>query len=138
MTANILLLHLQQLKPILQANEDLISVMQAGFIGSWGEWYYTSQAEFGGYGYNQTNLTATNIANRKEVVEAILSALPKSRMIQIRTPTFKQGLYSKNALTNTQAFSESSLARIGHHNDCFLASSSDFGPMIMFLLNIHI
>lgn len=119
--------HLTQLKPILQANEDVISVMQAGFIGSWGEWYYTSQAEFGGYGYNQTNLTATNIANRKEVVEAILNALPKSRMIQVRTPTFKQGLYSKNALTTTQAFSESSLARIGHHNDCFLASSSDFG-----------
>lgn len=122
-----ILLHLQQLKPLLQANEDVISVMQAGFIGSWGEWYYTSQAEFGGYGYNQTSLTATNIANRKEVVEAILSTLPKSRMIQVRTPTFKQGLYSKNALTNTQAFSESSLARIGHHNDCFLASSSDFG-----------
>lgn len=122
-----ILSHLQQLKPLLQANEDVISVMQAGFIGAWGEWYYTSQAEFGGYGYNQTNLTATNIANRKEVVEAILSALPKSRMIQIRTPTFKQGLYSKSALTNTQAFSESSLARIGHHNDCFLASSSDFG-----------
>jgi hypothetical protein len=48
-------------------------------------------------------------------------------MLQVRTPTFKQGLYSKNALTTTQAFSETSLARIGHHNDCFLASSSDYG-----------
>lgn len=122
-----ILSHLLQLKPLFKANEDVISVLQAGFIGSWGEWYYTSQAEFGGGGYNGTALTADNIKNRKEVVDAILNALPASRMIQVRTPTFKQDLYSKSALTNVQAYSESNLARIGHHNDCFLASNSDFG-----------
>ncbi|MFC6876400.1 DUF4832 domain-containing protein [Flavobacterium myungsuense] len=126
-TKEMMLTHIKQIKPLLQANEDVISLMQAGFIGAWGEWYYTSQADFGGEGYDGLKATTTNINNRKEIVEALLDALPASRMLQVRTPTFKQGLYSKNALTTTQAFSETSLARIGHHNDCFLASSSDYG-----------
>ena len=40
--ASILLGHIEQVKPILQANEDVLFVLQAGFIGTWGEWYYTT------------------------------------------------------------------------------------------------
>ena len=119
--------HILQLKPLFTLNADVIAAVQAGFIGTWGEWYYTSQSEFGGWGYNQTNLTATNINNRKDVVNALLSALPLSRMVQIRKPAFKQDLYSPTALANSQAFTETNLARIGHHNDCFLATSDDNG-----------
>ena len=32
----------KQLKPVLQKNEDVIFVLQAGFVGAWGEWYYTT------------------------------------------------------------------------------------------------
>lgn len=122
-----ILAHIQQLRPILQTNADVISVMQAGFIGVWGEWYYTSQPEFGGWGYNQTDLTAGNNNHRRDVLNAILSALPANRMVQIRYPAFKQGSYAPAALTDSQAFSQSNLARIGHHNDCFLASATDYG-----------
>jgi len=125
-----ILAHILQIKPLLEANVDVISVMQAGFIGAWGEWYYTSQAEFGGPGFDGTSLTTTNINNRREVVNAMLSALPSSRMVQVRTPAFKQNLYSKSALTSTQAYTETSLARVGHFNDCFLASSSDYGTYV--------
>ena len=34
--------HIDQLKPYLAKNADVIAVWQAGFIGSWGEWYYTT------------------------------------------------------------------------------------------------
>lgn len=122
-----ILSHISQLQPLFVQNADVIATVQAGFIGTWGEWYYTSQPEFGGWGYNQTELTTTNINNRKDVVNALLSALPTNRMVQIRKPAFKQDLYSPNAIANSQAFSESNLARIGHHNDCFLASSDDNG-----------
>ncbi|HLF52854.1 DUF4832 domain-containing protein [Flavobacterium sp.] len=115
-----ILAHITQVKPILIANVDVISVMQAGFIGSWGEWYYTDH--FG------MAPTTTDYANRKEVVDGILSALPTSRMIQIRTPSLKQKTYTTTtALTQSQAFNGTNISRIGHHNDCFLASSSDFG-----------
>jgi len=126
----IILAHLVQLKPLLQANSDVISIMQAGFIGSWGEWYYTSQAEFGGGGYDGTALTATNISNRRDVVNAMLDALPSNRMIQLRTPAFKRALFSTTALLDSQAYNQSSIARIGHYNDCFLASSDDYGTYV--------
>ena len=126
-TKAMILSHIAQLSPYFTLNSDVIAAVQAGFIGTWGEWYATSQAEFGGWGYNQTNLTTTNLYNRKEVVNALLNALPANRSVQLRKPAFKQDLFSPNALQNYQAFSQSSLARLGHHNDCFLASADDNG-----------
>ena len=31
------LMHIEQLRPVVQANEDVVLVLQAGFIGTWGE-----------------------------------------------------------------------------------------------------
>lgn len=126
-TKAMILSHLQQLQPVLAANADVISLMQAGFIGAWGEWYYTSQSEFGGYGYNNSGLTSANILNRKAVIDGMLAALPSSRMVQIRTPAFKRSMYSTTALNETAAFNNSAMSRLGHFNDCFLASPDDFG-----------
>ena len=115
-----ILAHIQQVKPLLIANVDVIASMQAGFIGSWGEWYYTN--------YFGMSPTTADYANRKEVVDAILAALPSSRMVQLRTPTLKQKTYSTTtALSQSQAFNGTNIARLGHHNDCFLSSSTDFG-----------
>ncbi len=123
----VILDHINQLRPYFTLNSDIIASVQAGFIGTWGEWFYTSQAEFGGWGYNQTNLTTQNLNNRREVVNALLNALPLNRTVQLRKPAFKQDLYAANALSNSQAFSNSNVARLGHHNDCFLASDDDNG-----------
>lgn len=116
----IILSHIQQLKPIFEKNSDVICVVNAGFIGTWGEWYYTSQDEFG-------KSSNPNYNNRKEVIEALLKALPASRMIQLRTPLFKRTMYSSSAINDSEAFNKSSIARIGHHNDCFLGRYNDFG-----------
>lgn len=120
--------HINQIKPVLTANVDVIAVMQAGFIGAWGEWYYTSQSEFGGWGYNETSLTTANYNHRKDITNAILSALPTSRAVQIRYPKMKQQMYNSTApLPPSQAYTNTTLARIGHHNDCFLSSNTDVG-----------
>jgi len=126
-TKALMLSHIQQVKPILQANADVIAVMQAGFIGTWGEWYYTSQSEFGGWGYNETDLTTANYNNRRDILTAILNALPANRTVQIRYPAMKQSLYTSTALSTAQAFNETNVARVAHHNDCFLASATDYG-----------
>jgi hypothetical protein len=115
------LAHLDQLAPYLSSNADVIYVVQAGFIGAWGEWYYTQN--FG----NAGTVSAQNWADRKAVVDKILSVLPSNRMVQLRTPKFKRTLYSTAALPPAQAYNGSTLARLGHHNDCFLASPDDFG-----------
>ena len=119
---SLILTHISQLTPILKNNVDVIAFFQAGFIGAWGEWYYTNN--FG----NSDNPTPTDYANRKQVVEAILAALPNSRMVQVRTPTLKQKMYGTTIpLAQNQAFKGTSISRIGQHNDCFLASADDFG-----------
>jgi hypothetical protein len=113
--------HLDQLAPYLSANSDVISVVQTGLVGAWGEWYYTQN--FG----NTGSVSQTDWNNRKAVVDKLLSVLPASRMVQLRTPQFKRTMYGTTALSAAQAYNGSANARIGHHNDCFLASSTDFG-----------
>ncbi|XP_069981615.1 uncharacterized protein [Penaeus vannamei] len=117
-----LLKHIEQLAPILKDNGALIAVMQAGFIGVWGEWYYTAH-----YG-NEGVVTEEDWARRRQVVSQLLQALPVSREIQLRTPAYKRRILDRtSALTEDEAFGEEQVARIGHHNDCFLASDTDYG-----------
>ncbi|XP_063586728.1 uncharacterized protein LOC134764117 isoform X2 [Penaeus indicus] len=117
-----LLKHITQLAPILKDNAALIAVMHAGFIGVWGEWYYTAH-----YG-NEGVISEEDWARRRQVVSELLQALPVSREIQLRTPKYKRRILERtSALTEDEAFGEEQVARIGHHNDCFLASDTDYG-----------
>jgi hypothetical protein len=115
-----MLQHIAQLKPIFEANADVITLVQAGFIGTWGEWFYTRN-----FGMKPND---TDYANRKDIMDALLAAIPKNRMVQFRTPFFKQKLYKTTSpITKEQAYSGTSLARIGHFNDCFLSDATDSG-----------
>lgn len=112
---NIIEQHLDQLKPFFENNKDIISFVQAGFIGAWGEWHSSS------------NGLAT-VENQRTVLNKILSVLPQGIMVQVRTPGFKQQIFnSTTALTAQQAYSNENIARVGHHNDCFLSGGTDYG-----------
>ena len=107
--------HIDQLKPYIAKNADVIAVWQAGFIGSWGEWYYTTN--------NLNNPTA-----RAAVLDKLLEALPENRVVQVRTPQYKQEYLNRTTAINaSEAYTASKVARIGHHNDCFMASETDYG-----------
>jgi len=115
-----ILAHIDQLKPILTTNIDVIFVVQAGFIGTWGTWYYTDH-----FGYPSPD--SNDNMNRRYVLDALLAALPSSRMVQLRTPSLKQTLYSSTTpISEAEAYGTNA-SRIGFHNDCFLASEDDFG-----------
>lgn len=105
--------HIEQLAPLLQQHADVILTLQAGFIGAWGEWHAS-----------QNGLDAPG--PRKQILDALLAALPASRTISVRRPSFKQEAYG-GPLTQATAHDGSALARLGHVNDCFLASDDDFG-----------
>ncbi|AHM62257.1 hypothetical protein D770_20040 [Flammeovirgaceae bacterium 311] len=117
------LAHIDQLSAVLKRNSDVIAVVQAGFVGAWGEWYYTDHfSEILG------NPTAEDWENRRALVYALLEALPENRAVQLRTPDIKFKVTgSTDALTEEEAFGGSAEARLGHHNDCFLASANDIG-----------
>jgi hypothetical protein len=116
--------HLTQLAPMLASNKDVIAVVQAGIIGSWGEWGNTQN-----YG-DSYNMTAQNMADRKSVVDKLLSVVPAERMVQLRMPLFKTKLYSASNLTVSEAYTNTAKARLGFHNDCFLSSTSDYGTYV--------
>lgn len=92
--------HIDQLKPVLAANADVIAYLQAGFVGAWGEWHTSSN-----------NLTLP--AARTRIRDALLGALPANRFLQLRYPPYLMAWPAT--------------ARIGVHNDCFLASNTDVG-----------
>jgi hypothetical protein len=118
-----ILRHIEQLRPVLQANSDVIATMQAGFIGLWGEWWYSDHFQPDG-----------DWDDRREVLFAILDALPSNRMVQLRTPRHKVKIIPESAgytpITPTEAHSGAPIARTGHHNDCFLAPFNDGGTYI--------
>jgi len=130
---NIVLQHIAQLKPLLQDNADVIACVQEGFIGIWGENYYSDY--FGDPSSNgQGKLLDNNWQDRIDVLKAVLDAVPASRMVQVREPQIKQRyVYGINApvtsaaLTAAEAFSGEDKARIGMHNDCFLSGVGDYG-----------
>jgi|GEM_PF-556230 len=107
------LTHIRQLESLLEENADVIAALHAGFVGAWGEWHASSN-----------NLTEPSA--RQAIFDELLDVLPASRMVLARRPSHKSEAYG-GPLTEETAFSESRLARLGHLNDCFLASDNDFG-----------
>ena len=107
--------HLNQLKPIFTENADIIAFVQAGIIGAWGEWHSSTN-----------NLTTA--ANKKTVLNKLLEVFPKEVKIQLRTPSAKQEIFNyTSAIGPDVGYGTSDKARVGFHNDCFLASENDYG-----------
>jgi len=125
--------HISQLKKVLRDNADVMAVLQLGFIGVWGENYFTDY--FGDASMNGPGVIKdSSWRDRNEVLKAMLDVLPKSRMVQVRTPQIKQKFVGgakaqveSPGLNESVAFNGSDVARIGFHNDCILASEDDYG-----------
>ena len=81
--------HIAALTPLLQENADVIAAMHAGFVGAWGEWHPENRA---------------TMPERKQILDALLAALPDTRMIVVRRPYYKEVSYG-GPVTAEQAFS---------------------------------
>lgn len=108
--------HLTQLKPILLANKAQIPVIQAGFVGDWGEW--------GDSYYKHANYAdGTSV-----IVKSILNALNNERQILVRYPSIKNKALSGS--TTTLPYTTADYNRTGFCNDFFTtglqAPNSDF------------
>ena len=115
--------HVAQLQPLLQKNADVIFILQAGFVGVWGEWYYTEN-------FIMDPSSDEDYKPRRHLTDALLGALPDSRQVALRTPQFKMRMYGlslKDTLTAKTAHDASDQSRLAGHNDCFGASANDYG-----------
>jgi hypothetical protein len=84
--------HIQQLKPFLETNKDVILVLQAGFIGAWGEWHSSI------HGLENSNKT------KKNILEWICDLAPEGRMVQVRIPNYKNLLKGDEKCYNKLSF----------------------------------
>lgn len=122
--ADVIVGHLKQLESIFREFGDVIYVVQAGLIGTYGEWAYT------------TNVKTEE--DHAKVVKALLDALPENRTVAIRTPSWKMRLLKvlngdgkavteKDSITVSDAFGPSYKARMAIHNDCAFVNGNDGG-----------
>ncbi len=112
------LIHINQLAPLLQQHADVIAFLEAGFIGAWGEWHSSTN-----------NLDNTD--SMRVVLFKLLDVLPETRTVAVRTPHYKMNIFNiTEPITAAEAFNGSRRSRTAHHNDCFLADATDMGTYL--------
>jgi hypothetical protein len=123
--------HLRALAPLLSENADVIAVVEAGFIGAWGEWHNSTHCLTADLGdvpvvaRGCAGRAAEAPAARRRILDAVLEAVPASRAVLLRQPRFRAD-YLAQAGNHGEARA-SVAARLGFHDDCVLASASDMG-----------
>jgi len=125
---DIILSHLEQLAPIFQKYEDVISTVEAGCIGAYGEWH--------SFGEDFVDTNPDYKQNRQDIVYGVEKVFP-NKFILLRTPMHKELLFGASVeykdvadeakITPSIAYSDDIRAKVSHHNDCFLASQTDNG-----------
>jgi hypothetical protein len=106
--------HIEQLEPIYNEYKDIIFAYEAGFIGAWGEWHTSSH-----------NLDKSD-KSKNAIKDALLKSVPKDRMVLFRNPSELIRWYP-SPLDPKEAFSGLNQARVGFHNDCFIANITGGG-----------
>lgn len=135
--------HISTLKTVFDNYTDVIYLVQAGFIGAWGEGYYSTNfttdqychhdyyiANSSGTKYNDwsyvsgTTTRVMDYTNRKSVYDALYSAVPSSRQIALRTPFHKRFYLYPNSIDTWTQLSRVSTGskenRLAFHNDVLM------------------
>ncbi len=111
---DMILKHIQQLKPIFEANKDVISYVELGFFGPWGEMHSSKIC------------TTENVS---KAIDAMLESVPDNITIGVRQPKYYTSWLSiDRSLLNQNITQKGTKAyRVGLFNDGYLGSHSDLG-----------
>jgi hypothetical protein len=100
-----ILLHVHQLKPFLEANKDVIFVLQAGLIGAWGEWHSSF------HGLEKSDET------KRSILSAVCDIAPQGRFVQVRVPSFGNLLKDDTARYKKISFHDDMIVIKPHGSD---------------------
>ena len=110
--------HVAALMPLINPNGDVVLAIEAGFIGFWGEWYYTDNfctSEVPG------TPNGTDWTNRTAVLNAIVNGTSTANcFVLVRYCGVKQTIYPSDT------------TRIGFHDDAFADPFADYGTFDTF------
>lgn len=104
--------HIEQLKPIVRKNIDVIYCLQIGWLGLWGEFHSDP--------YNLT----TNPKAVASVTEATLRMLPENRSTMMRR------MYYRDVAESNSPYVKKHIDRVGFFNDGTLANYTDAGTFL--------
>ncbi len=111
---DMILKHISQLKPIFEKNKDVLTYVELGFFGPWGE-MHTSKV--------------SSTDNVSKGIDVMLDTVPETIKIGVRTPNYYAkwlGIDRKTLNENiTQKGTDA--YRVGLFNDGYLGSESDLG-----------
>jgi hypothetical protein len=110
--------HMQQLSSVINNNKDVVAFIEAGYMGPWGEWHF--------WGISNPPFP-DNESSWRSLINLLLDNKPVDRFIMLRYPSKKQQVFNGETITSSNAFSALGIARLGHHNDCFVSSDDDVG-----------
>ena len=126
-------LHQLNLAWVVAKNADVIFVLEAGFVGSWGEWHSSmngleanetalsalvANELYGGLGLPPTTFVMLRYRALKDKV--LRPTPPLSAAQQAAWPAMTFGIVDSGSAGSQAAF-----ARLGYHNDGFLSTGSD-------------
>jgi len=115
---NVILQHISQLEPIFYKYEDILFSVQAGFLGSWGEWHSSRY----GSGFEKP----PRVEYQQAVANALLRAVPQSVTVAVRRPLYIRNITGQDQpVSAEQAFGSERIARLAFHNDALMSDSSD-------------
>lgn len=98
----IILAQMKQLAPVLSKNEDVIGIMDMGFVGAWGEWHASTS--------NPKNDADYKL--QRQMYDIYTRALPNTPIAFSHAHTLRE-LFGENQPNNVMAFDDSIGRRIG-------------------------
>ena len=107
---SMILKHIEQFTPILNEHKNMISAVECGLVGPWGEMHSSVIANQDTY---------------NKILDVYLKHLDKDLNLLVRRPQFIY-LYYGYSLKNLSSFNYK-INRLGCFNDGYLGSSSDYG-----------
>ena len=127
--------HIEDLEDVFEDYKDIIYLVQAGFLGTYGEWYYTTSESSNPLLFPMplevSGSSVTNFTNRATVLAKILDIVPNTIQVALRTPFYKRFYLSPDSVDSwsdiTSWDGTDANSRLALHNDAFLASENDMG-----------
>jgi hypothetical protein len=114
-----ILKHIEQLNAVISKNADVISHLEVGYLGKWGEWHSGLYTDLDNRADGDT---------RYRIVKKILDTTPESMPIAMRYPMhIREILEELPVPEGSEPLTKVQRDRIGHHSDCFLYNENDRG-----------
>jgi hypothetical protein len=114
-----ILKHIEQLNAVISKNVDVVSHLEVGYLGKWGEWHSGLYVELG-------NRADGDV--RYRIIERILNTTPNSLPIAMRYPMHIREILEEIPVpTGSKALTQTQKDRVGQHGDCFLFDEHDRG-----------